>query len=321
MNRSLAIRERTSASAPKLLAAAGVAAALIGSAIFNKITAHRAERRYPPRGRFIEVDGVRLHVLDAGGAGAPVVLLHGNGANFVDMELSGLVSALGAHHRVIAFDRPGFGHSDRPREITWTPEAQADLIAQALDKLDVGPAIVLGHSWSTLVALSLALRHPERAKSLILISGYYFPTARLDIALMAPAAIPVVTDIISDTVSPLLARLIARRAINKMFAPLKPPPRFWRLFPLAFAFRPSQVRAAAQETMTMVFDANRLQADYAQLTLPVTIIAGAQDQIIDPAQSAALHQIIAGSALKLIPHCGHMAHYFANELVVEAANR
>jgi hypothetical protein len=48
-------------------------------------------------------------------------------------------------YRVIAFDRPGFGHSERPRNTTWTPEAQADLIATAIKKIGVPRAIILGH--------------------------------------------------------------------------------------------------------------------------------------------------------------------------------
>ena len=88
--------------------------ALAASAILNRVLAKKAERRNPPTGRFITVDGVRLHYLERG-TGSPLVLLHGNGSMIQDFESSGLIDLAAKTYRVIAFDRPGFGYSDRPR--------------------------------------------------------------------------------------------------------------------------------------------------------------------------------------------------------------
>jgi len=49
--------------------------------------------------------------------------LHGNGSMIEDFESSGLIDLAAENHRVIVFDRPGFGHSDRPRNVVWTPDA------------------------------------------------------------------------------------------------------------------------------------------------------------------------------------------------------
>ena len=73
-----------------------------------------AERRRPPRDSFIEVDGVRLHYTDRG-AGQPIVLVHGNAVTGDDYDTSDLAELLLETHRVIVFDPPGFGHSERPR--------------------------------------------------------------------------------------------------------------------------------------------------------------------------------------------------------------
>jgi pimeloyl-ACP methyl ester carboxylesterase len=67
--------------------------------------------------------------------GEPLVLLHGNGSMIEDFESSGLIDFAAKNYRVIVFDRPGFGHSDRSRNIVWTPDAQAELIKQALARL------------------------------------------------------------------------------------------------------------------------------------------------------------------------------------------
>src|SRR5438128_412743 len=62
--------------------------------------ARRAEREHPPTGRLLDVDGVRLHVVDRG-EGPPVVLIHGNTVTHRDFEASGLIDRLAREHRVI----------------------------------------------------------------------------------------------------------------------------------------------------------------------------------------------------------------------------
>ena len=108
----------------------------------------------------------------------------------------------------IAIDRPGFGHSERPRSTIWTPQAQADLMAAALKQLAVPRAIVLGHSWGTFVALALAVKYPQQVQALVLASGYYYPNARADVVILSPPAIPLIGDVLSHTLSPLLSRLM-----------------------------------------------------------------------------------------------------------------
>jgi len=120
----------------------------------------RAERNQPPVGRLLDIDGVRLHVVEKG-EGSQVVLIHGNVVSERDYEASGLLDRLARNHRVIAIDRPGFGHSTRPRDRLWTPAAQAKLLHAALVQLGVKQAVVVGHSMGAMVALALALDYPE----------------------------------------------------------------------------------------------------------------------------------------------------------------
>src|SRR3954454_17347623 len=81
----------TSTMAQKALPiAAGVVVAAVASGLFNRGLAQKAERRNPPMGRFIAVDGVRLHYVERG-TGAPLVLLHGNGSMIEDFQSSGLI--------------------------------------------------------------------------------------------------------------------------------------------------------------------------------------------------------------------------------------
>src|SRR3954469_7799225 len=155
------------------------AAALAASALYNAYRARRTEREHPPAGRFVEVDGVRLHYLEKG-EGPPVVLLHGNVVTAEDWALSGVLDRVAERNRVVAFDRPGYGHSDRPRGSAWTAAAQADLLREALRRLGVERPVVVGHSWGTNVALALALADPAAVRGLVLVSGYYQPPRRGD---------------------------------------------------------------------------------------------------------------------------------------------
>ena len=141
---AIPVHHRSEKASTYLVASAVVVGALAAMAMVNCHLAKNAERDNPASGRFLDVDGVRLHYVERG-SGEPLVLLHGNGSMIGDFESSGLIDLASKNYRVIVFDRPGFGHSDRPRGVVWTPDAQADLIRHALARLNVSNATVLGH--------------------------------------------------------------------------------------------------------------------------------------------------------------------------------
>jgi pimeloyl-ACP methyl ester carboxylesterase len=298
---------------------AGSAAAVTAMALWNTYRARKVEREHPPRGRFVTVDGVRLHYLERGG-GRPVVFLHGNVVTAKDFELSGLLD-LGAERQfhVVAFDRPGFGYSDRPLGATWRPARQADLLRQAFARLGLERPVVVGHSWGTLVALALALDHPGAVSGLVLLSGYYHPTLRADVPLLSLPAIPVIGDLIRYTIGPLFGAALLPLTAKGMFSPRPVPERFAKGFPSGLPLRPSQIRAEAQDTATMVSAVRAMQRRYGELRMPVVIMAGTNDRVVDHRKHAArLHQEIAQSALRLVPGVGHMLHYTVPEQVVDA---
>ena len=149
-----------------VLLGAGAAVTFIGVRLI--------ERAHPPRGRFIEIDGLRQHVVElgehAGAADAPpIVLLHGAGCNLEDMRLA-LGERLAARYRVILLDRPGLGWSERRGGEGSSPTYQAAMLNAVLDRLDVDRAIVVGHSWGGLLALTFALDYPQRVAGLVVIA-------------------------------------------------------------------------------------------------------------------------------------------------------
>lgn len=297
--------------------AAAIGGALAATAVYNQRRAKRAEADNPPAGAFIEIEGVRLHYLERG-EGAPIVLLHGNGAMIEDWVASGLLHRLSQTNRVIAFDRPGFGHSKRPRTTVWTAEAQARLIADALTELDIEKPLVVGHSWGTMVTLALALDHPGLVSGIVLLGGYYYPSVRGDVLFASPPAIPGVGDAMRYTVSPLIGRAMWPAIEKKVFGPA-PVPETFDAFPREMALRPSQIRAEAAEAALMIPAAAMLSKRFGELDLPVTIIAGSGDRIVDPEdQAQRLHEALPGSKLLLVAGSGHMVHYTATEEVATA---
>jgi pimeloyl-ACP methyl ester carboxylesterase len=306
-------------STPKTRSTAALAGAtaLAALAVANQLMGRRAERRHPPRGSFLVVDGVRLHYSDRG-QGSPVVLIHGNAVTGDDWNTSGVAELLLRSHRVIIFDRPGFGHSERPRGRLWTAAQQAELLHKALRQLGVERPVLVGHSWGTLVALALAERHQADVAGLVLASGYYFATLRPDALLVVPGALPILGDVLRHTVSPLLGWLQMPLLKWAMFSPARVPARFQAEYSPAMALRPSQIRATAMDGALMVPGALALRGGYKDLTLPVVIIAGDGDKVVFKRRAEQLRDSIQGSVLQVVKGAGHMVHHLAPRQVAGA---
>jgi pimeloyl-ACP methyl ester carboxylesterase len=279
---------------------------VIGNLVFSMI----AQRRNPPVGKFIECDGVRVHFREWGDPTAPcVVLFHGNGTMIQDFSISGLVDLLARRNRVLCFDRPGFGHSQRPLTRIWTPSAQAALFVKVLKQIGARDPVVVGHSWGTLVAVALGLRGDYSVRSLVLASGYYFPTWRLDVWLLSGPAVPILGDLLRYTVAPIISLAILPAMLRKIFEPHPVPQAFKREFPISLALRPKQLRAAAEESAFLIPAAAQLQSQYARIKCPVRLFHGDEDRFIECEQSRRLDQALPHSALHLVQNAGHMVHY------------
>jgi pimeloyl-ACP methyl ester carboxylesterase len=300
------------------LRAASIAAVVLGAAaLYVRTQTRRAERENPPDGGFVDVDGTRIHYIERG-EGPAVVLFHGNGTMGRELELSGLVALAAERYRVIVFDRPGFGHTERPRHRTWTPQAQAELFAAALRQLGVERATVVGHSWGTLVALALALDYPHRVRGAVLVSGYFTPTFRPDFLWMSLPALPLIGTLLRHTITPLAARLLWRPLLRAGFGP-PPTPRRFSLFPKWMALRPSQLRAAAAESALLLPAVFSVRRRFAELRVPTVIMAGEEDRVLDaPRHARALHAKAPHSTMWTVPHVGHMLHHAFPGRVLQA---
>jgi pimeloyl-ACP methyl ester carboxylesterase len=132
--------------------------------------ARRGLARRGITGRHIRTPHATLHVYDARGRGTlpPVVLLHGIGS-----AATGFAGVMGrlVHEveRIVAPDYPGHGFSGEA-SVPLTPDALFRMIDNALDDLLDRPALLVGNSLGGAVALTFAIRRPERVRGLVLVS-------------------------------------------------------------------------------------------------------------------------------------------------------
>jgi len=295
-------------------------AVLGASAWLSRHKLRREQARHPARGSFVLVDDVRLHFTEHGDPRhPPLVLLHGNGGSTDEMQLSGLVDAAAERYHVYVFDRPGYGHSDRPAHHAFTPDAQAGLLLHALRLLQVRQPLVMGHSWGSLVALAMALREPDAVRAVVLASGYYTPSLRLDTLLLSLPALPVLGPLLRHTLSPLIGRLMWPLMLKRVFAPAAVPARFRRDYPVWLSLRPQALQAGAAEAGMMTLQAARLLPREKALALPVVIVAGEKDRMVMTGwHSRRLAERIPHATLRIVPGAGHMVHHTATREVLAA---
>ena len=275
-----------------------------------------AERAHPAQGRMVEVEGARLHVVELGPPdAAPVVMLHGASSNLEVMRP--LADRLAQDHRVILIDRPGHGWSTRANFSDSTPAPQARMISQALGTLGVGKAIVVAHSWSGALALRIALDHPERVAGLVMLAPVAYPwpggVSQYNYAVTAPAIGP----LLAHTVMLPLGLLLADSGARSVFAPQVMPDNFVKDSATRLLLRPREFVANAWDLVTLRAAMAEQAPRYADIAVPVTIIAGNADKTVSThIHSQPLARTARNAKLIVLDGVGHMIQYAAPDLVV-----
>jgi pimeloyl-ACP methyl ester carboxylesterase len=301
----------------------GLAIAVVvlgGLAAFTAISARRIERAHPPAGRFVEVDGGRLHLLELGPSGAlPVVLLHGATGNLNDMRVA-LGDRLASRYRVILVDRPGHGWSDRPGgRADASPARQAALIHQALVRISVTRAIVVGHSWSGALATAYTLAFPEAVSGVVLLAPATHPTEE-SIGWYAPILTkPVIGPFFAHFLMLPLGKFLIGPGIKAVFAPQSPPDDYVARAASELVLRPHEITANAEDLAGIKAFVAGQAPHYGEIQTPTTVISGDIDNTV----SHRLHaEVIAAmlprGTLIVLPGIGHMPHHAAPATVIQA---
>ncbi|MEM7177373.1 MAG: alpha/beta hydrolase [Pseudomonadota bacterium] len=278
--------------------------------------AAEAERLYPPIGKFVEVDGQRVHYWEAG-HGPTLILVHGASGNLRDWTFD-VAPQLAKSYRVIAFDRPGFGHSDRGAERGWDPAVQARTLHDASRKLGVEEAIVVGHSWGGALALSWALQYPDETIGVIPVSGVSMPYKGVAQVFGALGLDGVIVNAYGNYMKRTAAAGGIDRFIARVFRPMEPPPGYLDYVGAPLALRDQTVGWNSEDLQHVNEALLRMAPDYPGLKPRVEIIHGEADFIDASHHAVPLARRIPGAGLTLLPGVGHMAHH-ANIDVIDAA--
>lgn len=275
-----------------------------------------AERAHPARGRMVEVDGARLHVVELGPADAPpIVMLHGASSNLEVMRP--LAERLAQDHRVILMDRPGHGWSTREHFSDSTPAPQARMISQALGRLGIGKAIVVAHSWSGALALRIALDHPERVAGLVMLAPVAYPWPGGVSQYNYAVTTPVLGSLLANTAMLPLGLLLAESGSRSVFAPQAMPENFVKDSATRLLLRPREFVANAWDLVTLRAAMAEQAPRYAEIAVPLTIIAGDADKTVSThIHSQPLARTAKNARLIVLNGVGHMIQYAAPDLVV-----
>ncbi len=301
-----------------------IAVALSGCAA---LLDHRAEAREqvstemtPPKGAFVEVNGRRVHAV-VRGDGPDLVMIHGASGNLRDFTFD-LMDRLTDDFRVIAFDRPGLGWSDRQEGIEQSPLAQADVLRAAAAQLDVENPIVLGHSYGGAVALGWALRAPQDTAALVLVAPASHPWPG-DLGVwyrLADTAIG--RGMVLPLVSAFAPRGRAEAVVERIFEPDPVPEGYTGHIGLDLSLRRSQLAANVVQINALRAYVEEMHVDYPTLDLPVEILHGTADTTVGIAlHSERLLTDLPDANLVRLDGVGHMPHHARPGETVAAIQR
>lgn len=245
---------------------------------------------------FVDVDdGVRMHVQDLG-EGPVVVLISGFG---LDHELwDRQVRVLAERDlRVVCVDQRGHGFSDNPLRGYDIDRLAADLVT-VLDRLDIGSATVVGHSFGGQVSFRAAATAPELVTGLVLVGSNGVRASRSENFPFGGPPGPMLQGMVADEHT---NRVGARyRTIASAFAH-EPDPRTVDWLVRCSLRMPSWAATACYRTLLTA----DLLADIPRVTQPVLQIIGVADPVHSAKGARWLQQQLPDATLVEIPDCGH----------------
>ena len=236
-------------------------------------------------GRYVQLGPYRIHYF-AGGAGEPLVLVHGLASRGLDF--APLMPALARHHRVYALDLLGYGASDRPN-MDYSITLETNVLREFLDSQGLTRVDLAGWSMGGWIALDFAVQAPERVNRLVLLdsAGLKFVPA-FDVRLFSPHTLA---------------------EIQELEELLTPHP--WHI--PGFMMRDFLRQLRAQDWViertvnSMLTGREVLDGKLADVTMPVLLVWGKQDAVTPLSLGEAMHRQMPQSVLVILDDCGHVA--------------
>jgi len=289
-----------------LLVLVFVAVAIVGGLVlFTVRTVRKVEAALPPAGRFVDVPGARLHVVERG-QGPVLLLVHGLAGQLCHFTY-GIVDQLATQYRVVAVDRPGSGYSVRSPGTSAALGAQADVLAALIEALQLGRPVVVGHSLGGALALALAQRHPQRVAGLALVAPLTHMVQGVSPAFKGlEITKPWLRTIVAWTLAVPVSIAKRDELLGMVFGPEAVPRDYATRGGGLLGLRPSHFIAASTDLVAIPEDLPGIMQRYGTMQLPVSILFGRSDRLLNPHdQGEALAAELPGAQLTLVDG-GHM---------------
>ena len=249
----------------------------------------------------VSVWGLNIRYVQAGD-GPVVLLLHGLAASLLTWYCNIDVLA-SAGYRVIAPDLPGFGESDKPSHLDYSPDSAADFVYDFTQELELKRLSLVGSSAGGVIAGLFALEYPDMVEKMVLVGSGGF--GREVSWFLRVISIPVVGDLVYQ---PWLNNRMG--ATKQLF--YRPPAILDELLPemnrlkLLPGARSAMLRSVRSSVNLMglrpqVYILERLKSS----PVPLMTIWGADDIIIPVSHAEAVRQELPESVVRIIPKCGH----------------
>ncbi len=287
----------------------------------------QGEADYPPIGQLLDVDGTQVHAYVTGD-GPDLVLIHGAGGNLRDFAFS-FADRLSANYRVIAFDRPGLGYTDRIGDgyggafssDAESPREQAALLQAAAQQLGADKPIVLGHSFGGAVAYAWAVYHPDNISGLVSVAGVTLPwPGDLGYYYTVPGS-SVGGAIVPPLVTAFVSQERVQRGITSTFDPNPMPAGYDEFIGAPLTIRRESFRANARQVNGVYPHIVEQSAFYDQIAVPVAMVHGDADTSVPLSiHSQPASEIIPDVELTVLTGVGHMPHHVDPGAVEAAIN-
>lgn len=294
-------------------------------ATFTLVNSWLIERRNPPVGEFADVGGTRLHYVHvpapSGADLPPVVFIHGASGNLND-QMVPLRPLLEGRAEMLFVDRPGHGWSERGVG-NDTPVKQAATIVGLMRQLDIGRAVIVGHSFGGAVVAALALGHPDSVEGLVFVSAATHPWPGGGTSWYYELAS-------KPVVGPLFAWMLANpgglmrldAATTCVFAPNPVPAGYAEKAQIPLVLRPPNFLANAIDVEGLYRNVLALAPRYNEIVAPTVVISGDGDTVVyEELHSLGLARDIPGAELAWVRNLGHKPDWTATDLVVGAIEK
>jgi len=283
-----------------------------------------AEKNAPPIGRFVEVDGETMHLLEAGvehkGKAPSILLIHGASINLRDMKMA-LGDTLSERYHVLMIDRPGRGYSSRPKGGHQLAR-QAQLIRDASKTLGIENPIVVGQSFGGSVALAYALQYQDEMSGVVLLAPVSHEWQGGVAWYNSVSSTPVLGPLFRWFVIPAYGQIAGPKGVVSSFAPNDAPENYYERVGLPLLFRPKDFKSNASDVANLKAEIIAMQDRYGSLELPMAIMTGDDDTTVSPEiHSKTLAAEVDGASLDIFPETGHALHHVHQGKIIEAIDR